>query len=81
MKIEVTHVGEDYATVEVNGVEFETSKGLGEAIIEEQENIITHNYLSRNDLPALGSTFEVEGKTYEVINNSVLNQSTAKRVK
>jgi hypothetical protein len=30
--IKVTHFGEDYATVEVDGVEFETSLGLGEAI-------------------------------------------------
>lgn len=32
-KIEVTHLGEDYATVAVNGKEFETSKGLGIAIM------------------------------------------------
>ena len=28
-KIKVVHIGEDYSTIEVNGAEFETSKGLG----------------------------------------------------
>lgn len=32
----VTHLGEDYATVEINGEEFETSLGLGEAILKAQ---------------------------------------------
>lgn len=32
-KIEVTHLGEDYATVSVNGKEFETSLGLGIALM------------------------------------------------
>lgn len=30
--IKVTHFGEDYATVEIDGKEFETSLGLGEAL-------------------------------------------------
>lgn len=32
--IKVTHLGEDYATVEIDGEEFETSLGLGEAILK-----------------------------------------------
>ena len=30
--LKVTHLGEDYSTIEVNGEEFEASLGLGEAI-------------------------------------------------
>lgn len=75
--IKVTHFGEDYATVEVNGKEFEVAKGLGEAIVEAQEKTVTHNFYSRNDFPALGSTFEQNGKTYKVTDNAVINQSTA----
>lgn len=81
MKIEVTHFGEDYATIEVNGKEFEVAKGLGEAIVEAQEAEITHNFYSTQDFPAIGSTFEQDGKTYEVVDNAVINQSTAKLVK
>lgn len=33
--IKVTHYGEDYATVEIDGVEFETSKGLADALKRE----------------------------------------------
>lgn len=32
--IKVTHLGEDYATIEVNGEEFQTSLGLGEKLQE-----------------------------------------------
>jgi len=32
--IKVTHLGEDYAIVEINGEEFETSLGFGEALFE-----------------------------------------------
>lgn len=37
--IEVTHIGEDYATIKVKGTagEFQTSRGLGEAIIKAYE--------------------------------------------
>ena len=40
--IKVTHLGQDYATVEVNGNEFETSLGLGEALLEESESKIVY---------------------------------------
>lgn len=32
LDMEVTHIGEDYAKIEVNGEEYETAKGIGEAI-------------------------------------------------
>lgn len=32
-EIKVTHLGEDYATVDIEGEEFETSLALGEALI------------------------------------------------
>ena len=38
------------------------------------------NYFSSKDMPAIGSTFEKDGKTWKVTNNSILNQSTAKRI-
>lgn len=81
MEIKVTHVGEDYATIEVNGVEFQTSKGLGETIFEAQEQYDVVQYYSKMDFPAIGSRYEKEGNTYEVANNSVINQTTAKLVK
>lgn len=40
--IQVTHLGEDYSTIEVNGTEYEASLGLGEAIMEETESKIVH---------------------------------------
>ncbi len=33
-KIKVTHLGEDYATVKIGNEEFQTSLGLGEALID-----------------------------------------------
>lgn len=80
-EIKVTHFGEDYAIIEVNGHEFEVAKGLGEAIVEAQEEIITHNFYSRQDFPEIGSTFEQDGKTYKVIDNTVINQSTSQLVR
>lgn len=77
MKIEVIHFGEDYAVLRVDGAEFEVAKGLGETIVEAQQKVVTHNYYSKQDFPAIGSTFEQEGRTYIVVDNAVLNQSTA----
>lgn len=45
-KIKVTHLGEDYSTIEVNGEEFEASLGLGEAIhavLNPTKNIIVES--------------------------------------
>ncbi len=33
-KIKVTHLGEDYSTIEVNGYEFEASLGLGQELLK-----------------------------------------------
>ena len=33
--LKVTHIGEDYATIELNGAEYEISRGLGEALRKE----------------------------------------------
>ena len=32
-EIKVSHLGEDYATIDIEGEEYETSKGLGEALM------------------------------------------------
>lgn len=42
-KIKVTHLGEDYATVEIDGEEYQTSLGLGEAIFKLTENKLLKN--------------------------------------
>ena len=78
--MEITHIGEDYATIEVNGSEFEIAKGLGLAIKEEQLKVVTHNYYSKQDFPKRGSIFETNGIRYEVVDNMVINQSVAKRI-
>lgn len=56
-KINVTHYGEDYATVTVNGEDFETSLGLGEAIAKalkapaENDNTIKKIHVSNMSSP------------------------------
>ena len=78
-KIKVTHLGEDYATVEVDGVEFQTSLGLGEALLE-LNKLIEVNYYSSNTLPAIGEQITRGGDVYEVIDNSTRHISTMKLV-
>ena len=41
-KIKVTHLGEDYSTIEINGLEFEASRGIGIEllkVVKEQKRI------------------------------------------
>lgn len=80
MQIKVTHIGEDYATIEVDGQEFETSRGLGEAIIEAEESVKTTHFYSKVDFPEIGSVFQIEGNTYRVEDNRVIYESVAKKV-
>lgn len=37
-RIKVTHLGEDYSTIEVDGEEFQASLGLGEALLKVLKN-------------------------------------------
>lgn len=37
-KIKVTHLGEDYSTIEVDGEEYQASLGLGEALLKVLKN-------------------------------------------
>ena len=73
MQIKTTHIGEDYALIEVDGEEFQVPRGLGEKIQSE----IEIDYYSHIDFPQLGSVFERDGLTYKVTDNSRRNVITA----
>lgn len=76
--ITVTHLGQDYSTISVNGEEFETSLGLGEAIIEAQKRyIITQSENGHN----IDSTRVFGGRVYKVVDNNRTVLTTYEYVK
>lgn len=59
------------------------SRPLGRFTAEDLEpkpEKIETDFLSKNDLPAIGSEFERDGKKYRVIDNACRNVSTAERI-
>lgn len=76
--ITVTHLGQDYSTISVNGEEFETSLGLGEAIIEAQKKYIV---IQSKDGYNIGNKGVFGGRVYKVVDNNRTVLTTYEYVK